>query len=452
MNSLEDDFSHLMSPILSTIDDDAKRQDDKERVAYESSQNEKGVASPSQWGEKSFTNSETPLFTPNPGRAPSMMRSTSRQLFDTSETKVDAPRPMSSQGFRSSPSYASMAAGPSFSNELNSYNGWVRNLNTNEQILTMDLLLNALTPEALRYVKNKLDNLDIDQPQVKSPWAYTPTTGSRPMSPILSFSREPSALEEMLKKKSSSFVPWDLEPSISRPRSVEPSLYSNLSNSNVPSNVPSSLSGLGFSPVADYSKVNPQHYMKSRMANTQSVPPSQLEGYSHQNKLNAVSTINSRAQLDMNKKFEESSRNGNVIDAYKPSSVPPSLKNPSSMGSPAQGTKNFRKLAVYGNNKPELKMAYPQPQTPKSANAAIRPDQPKSPVPMDITSEELLVNIPAWLKTLRLHKYTDNLRQVHWTEMVKMDEGGLEQAGIATLGARTKLLKAFETVREYHQI
>ena len=59
----------------------------------------------------------------------------------------------------------------------------------------------------------------------------------------------------------------------------------------------------------------------------------------------------------------------------------------------------------------------------------------------------LLGDVPAWLRSLRLHKYTPNFEGVTWKEIVVMSEADLEAKGVAALGARRKLLKTFEGVR-----
>lgn len=60
----------------------------------------------------------------------------------------------------------------------------------------------------------------------------------------------------------------------------------------------------------------------------------------------------------------------------------------------------------------------------------------------------LLNDIPAWLRSLRLHKYTPNFEGMHWQDMVIMDEPQLEAKGVAALGARRKMMKTFEVVRK----
>ena len=63
--------------------------------------------------------------------------------------------------------------------------------------------------------------------------------------------------------------------------------------------------------------------------------------------------------------------------------------------------------------------------------------------PEDPTDSSLLQDVPNWLRSLRLHKYTDNLKDLQWTELVELDDAGLEQRGVNALGARRKMLKVF---------
>ena len=60
----------------------------------------------------------------------------------------------------------------------------------------------------------------------------------------------------------------------------------------------------------------------------------------------------------------------------------------------------------------------------------------------------LLEDIPGWLRSLRLHKYTPNFEGAKWQDMVMMDEAALEAKGVSALGARRKMLKTFEVVRK----
>lgn len=61
--------------------------------------------------------------------------------------------------------------------------------------------------------------------------------------------------------------------------------------------------------------------------------------------------------------------------------------------------------------------------------------------PEDPTDIELLKDIPAWLRSLRLHKYTDNLKDMSWQDLILLDDAGLEKKGVNALGARRKMTK-----------
>ena len=88
------------------------------------------------------------------------------------------------------------------------------------------------------------------------------------------------------------------------------------------------------------------------------------------------------------------------------------------------------------------------------AGAASKPANATAPVvpgsgvnPDEAIDLVLLSDVAAWLRSLRLHKYTTTFERSNWREMVAMDDAALEAKGVAALGARRKLLKVFENVR-----
>lgn len=87
------------------------------------------------------------------------------------------------------------------------------------------------------------------------------------------------------------------------------------------------------------------------------------------------------------------------------------------------------------------------------AGAAAATGSPKSPAinPKQLTNINLLNDIPMWLKTLRLHKYTVALQDTPWKELIYLDDKQLEQKGVTAMGARGKLLKAFDVVKQYYE-
>jgi hypothetical protein len=85
-----------------------------------------------------------------------------------------------------------------------------------------------------------------------------------------------------------------------------------------------------------------------------------------------------------------------------------------------------------------------KPAAPIIPGTGTNPDEP-----LDM---KLLSDVPAWLRSLRLHKYTPNFEHSNWKEMVGMNDAALDAKGVNALGARRKLLKVFENVRNQQGI
>lgn len=90
-------------------------------------------------------------------------------------------------------------------------------------------------------------------------------------------------------------------------------------------------------------------------------------------------------------------------------------------------------------------------QAPQSSSS--QPSASQASVPAPSSSKDaymdpsLLADTSAWLKVLRLHKYTPVLGSLHWKELVMLDDAQLEERGVSALGARRKMLKVFEQIR-----
>jgi len=122
----------------------------------------------------------------------------------------------------------------------------------------------------------------------------------------------------------------------------------------------------------------------------------------------------------------------------KPSAVnnwrsPASAKYPTS----ALRTSGLRTSGLKSSG---LKSAGPKSATPLASAGAT----PKDSADID---PELLTDVPAWLKSLRLHKYTHCFEGMTWKDMVELDEPTLEAKGVVALGARRRLIKTFDLVK-----
>ncbi|KAJ3088506.1 hypothetical protein HK102_008582 [Quaeritorhiza haematococci] len=80
-------------------------------------------------------------------------------------------------------------------------------------------------------------------------------------------------------------------------------------------------------------------------------------------------------------------------------------------------------------------------------NQGRGPHKDKGKIPESIDLEALK-DIPSWLRSLRLHKYTSLFENMDWKTMIKLTDADLTAKGVAALGARRKMLKVFELVKK----
>jgi len=232
--------------------------------------------------------------------------------------------------------------------------------------------------------------------------------------------------------------------------------------------------------------------MVSNFGNQQSQNQAEMVANATAMKLAALSTVNNRIQLDDARKYRRARSsegqspqgplNGHnilmtneygqiltpsqaaVLQAQqlavmngsrsRPASPGLALQN-ASLGGMALGTPmNNGFLSAYDNNLMNASLAGLSPNQYAMANyegyvsdhSEARGRSPRgrrgtSKPPEDPTDPALLADVSAWLRTLRLHKYTDNLKDMKWQDLVQLDDEGLEKKGVNALGARRKLLK-----------
>ncbi|CEP15720.1 hypothetical protein [Parasitella parasitica] len=67
----------------------------------------------------------------------------------------------------------------------------------------------------------------------------------------------------------------------------------------------------------------------------------------------------------------------------------------------------------------------------------------------DHVDMDLIKDVPAWFRSMRLHKYNNIFEHMRWQDIIQLDDAALQDKGVAALGARRKMLKVFENVREH---
>ncbi|KAG0166968.1 Flap-structured DNA-binding and RNA-binding protein [Apophysomyces sp. BC1021] len=70
----------------------------------------------------------------------------------------------------------------------------------------------------------------------------------------------------------------------------------------------------------------------------------------------------------------------------------------------------------------------------------------------DVVDMKLLEDVPAWLRSLRLHKYNPIFESMKWKDMLRLNDEELREKGVSALGARRKLLKVFDQIKQHCEI
>ncbi|CAO3636971.1 unnamed protein product [Cunninghamella echinulata] len=68
---------------------------------------------------------------------------------------------------------------------------------------------------------------------------------------------------------------------------------------------------------------------------------------------------------------------------------------------------------------------------------------------LEVIDMQLLQDVPAWFRSLRLHKYNSIFEPMKWQDIIKLTDAELEEKGVAALGARRKMLKVFENIKQH---
>ncbi|GMG19047.1 unnamed protein product [Ambrosiozyma monospora] len=170
----------------------------------------------------------------------------------------------------------------------------------------------------------------------------------------------------------------------------------------------------------------------------------QLNGRQFNNQSTSLPPSSRPSHYHNNNNYNSSSNNSSSNNTSK-------LSNETSSSSASSGAKIFTPVPTKNQfNQSGVKLLHSGSSSSlhQIALQANNTGGSKSPMPKDISSKKLLNDIPAWLKALRLHKYTENLKNLKWQDMIELNDSQLCDLGVGTVGARNKLLKSFTFVKE----
>ncbi|ODQ78887.1 hypothetical protein BABINDRAFT_162555 [Babjeviella inositovora NRRL Y-12698] len=317
----------------------------------------------------------------------------------------------------------SFQASIKFNQDLTNVQQWVERLSLNEQYIYVDNFLSVVSEEVLVYARNQISNKLAAQPLPQG-YAFEPEAN----------------IDSVL---SSNWLNRAVSPDpVARPRSADmfhqsPQLLSEMSN---------------FLTSRAMELTSPSHG-KAAGSNDMHLNAQQL-------KMSALQTVSSRAQMDSSKKDElVGAATGNGYGRGRQSHLNPRAVNASSsVPASARGT-YFESGYVsppptQRTNRSRNRSSGAAPQAGSNLSFSAMPDahepelEAKPTMPLEISQLKFLADIPVWLRSLRLHKYADNLKDIPWATLIYLDDAALEARGVGALGARRKLLKAFEFVKE----
>lgn len=246
------------------------------------------------------------------------------------------------------------------------------------------------------------------------------------------------------------------KPSTSRPRSADPNIQKH------PMGSAQHQFERAKSPTSHlFEKTNFLQLAAAQSPGLQAQQHNSDESLDMSQKLGALTTINSRVALDSNKRFggfqqpqpqQQNQQQPFGGPQYYHDQINRSLN--SSSVPVGKGIKSPNMKSRKGNVSP---LNIKDTVGSSNSNDFTGGNSPNSgtsnsSMPSDVTNPDYLNNIPAWLKLLRLHKYTECLKDVYWKDLVLLEDPQLEERGVKALGARRKLLKAFDIIKAHYTI
>jgi hypothetical protein len=326
---------------------------------------------------------------------------------------------------------AKVTADTKFKDELNTIEQWFKVLNEPERTAALYTLLQHSTQDQIRFFVAALQQMI--QPEVPKAVPVTQEPPTKPKLGKLSF-RPPSLNIPDLDS------PVTPTPVTARESATdEQSHHSLLAQATLNNMVNAPVLPL-YEKDKDASKDS-----KAAAGSTASLPGfSGINPYTLNMLANAGLSAEAQllaAQLVMSGLVQPTGLASQPSAKLKKAQQPPNWRTPTSARYPASALRSSGLRPTSSLKSAGLKSsALAAPNTPLSAALETPREEDFDP--------EMLNDIPGWLRTLRLHKYTQAFEGLTWEELVVLDDATLEAKGVAALGARRRLLRTFEHVRK----
>ncbi|KAG0672119.1 hypothetical protein C6P45_004134 [Maudiozyma exigua] len=369
--------------------------------------------------------------------------------------------------------------------DINNICKWLTNMSSAQQNMVMDNIISTLKDDVLQYTKLKLDSLTNSgylssppqPPIITSPLSVpllnelnngltntnnannnnnnnlpppSSSSNSTNMNSILSNEHTTTSTTNNNINKESIYHPWSPQPILEqqqarllqqRPKSADPTNYQFQQNNDI-----GMISTLSQQTLRN-ENLSGRHlniHNNSNYTNN-----SNNSNYSNNNNTTSYNTNNNTStspnQYQHNVSYNRSLNNRKIYSD-------PQYQQPYSYQSTGlHSYNNFYSFTKAHQNKHRhtddnnnLQQQHQQQQ---------HQQQQKSPAntsmnPKNLTDPNLLLDIPMWLKSLRLHKYSAILKDYYWEDLIELDDDFLNKKGVVALGARRKLLKAFTIVKD----
>ncbi|CAI4219470.1 unnamed protein product [Parascedosporium putredinis] len=355
-----------------------------------------------------------------------------------------------------------------FKDELSAIEQWFRVLSEAERTAALYALLQQTTQVQIRFFIQVLQQMGKNHPMsgVLSPTGFDKDPMSNRLNDAMSKLNVESARNSIVRpsatagKRQSGLDPSTINamfPDAAAAIATEKAKFTQQTGNPPASNRNSTIAGPSesdsnvqnpTSPWALSPMLHGQHPMVANFNTPQANTQADMVANATAMKLAALSTVNNRFALDDVRKYRKTRPN----DAQGASNPPGLGPNPQGVNLPSANVVMINEHGQVVSREHMIALQTQQGLSLGSLGHGARQVAPwkarKLEAPEDPTDPSLLQDIPAWLRSLRLHKYTDNLKELKWTELVELDDKALEDRGVNALGARRKMLKVFEQVRE----